>query len=143
MVLDDKNYGYTDIMGPLLREYVKRSLVQDLQHYLSKDQKVEYSDCIFDWSETCIEGHRATYLDGQLENFSGIRIYDHFNNLVVDGWMDFVPEGDNLHVYWLFLHGGSRYKIQSKETVDIPQQIWRLLDSSTKKTWAKYKPHDL
>lgn len=140
MDLNKPNYGFTEIMGPLLREYVKQSLVQDLQHYLPKERNIQYSDCIFDWSDTCIEGHRTTYLDGELENFSGIIIYDRDKNVIVNGWMDFVEQGDNLHIYWLFLEGGPQYKIQSKKAAVIPQHVWCLLDDKTQEFWAKFRP---
>jgi len=79
--------GFTEIMGPKLPEFVKRSLVEDLQHYVTDETIINYVDCHFDWSDTCIEGHRCEYLDGKMENFSGINVYDKFDDLIAHGWI--------------------------------------------------------
>ncbi|MDI4649224.1 RDD family protein [Cohnella hashimotonis] len=59
----------------------------------------------FDWSESCIEGKSLHFLDGSLDRYSGISIYDENNEFVADGWMDFEfdPSSNQLSVYWSFL----------------------------------------
>ncbi|WP_218161363.1 RDD family protein [Cohnella sp. OV330] len=59
----------------------------------------------FDWSESCIEGKSLHFLDGSLDRYSGISIYDENNEFVADGWMDFDfdPSSNQLSVYWIFL----------------------------------------
>lgn len=81
-------YGFANQMGPRLRQLVEEQLMKDLQHYGISSQKMR-----FDWSESCIEGHAANYLDGSLENFSSISLYDEHNNVIADGWMEFILVG--------------------------------------------------
>ena len=80
-----KDFGASEIMGPLLRHFVEQQLAEDLTHY-----KVISKNLYFDWSESCPEGHSIDYLDGVLENFSYVSVFDSSNNLVAEGWLDFV-----------------------------------------------------
>jgi hypothetical protein len=84
-------------MGPELRSLVERHLVEDLKFY-GIDKELH-----FDWSDSCIEGHDTNYLDGSLENFSGIAVFDNHENLVADGWMEFIHEGDFFLAYWNYV----------------------------------------
>jgi hypothetical protein len=93
-----KNLGFADTMGSKLKSEVENQLLSDLQFY-----KIGEDDLKFDWSESCIEGHAANVLDGAVENFSGISVFDHSDNLVADGWMEFINEGDLFIVYWEFV----------------------------------------
>jgi hypothetical protein len=72
--------GFSDSMGPKLRRLVEDQLLTDLSHY-----GIYSANLKFDWSDSCIEGYDATYLDGSLENYSGIAISDTEDNLVVGG----------------------------------------------------------
>lgn len=94
--------NYTDLglssqMGPELRSLVERHLVEDLKFY-GIDKELH-----FDWSDSCIEGHDTNYLDGSLENFSGIAVFDNHENSVADGWMEFIHEGDFFLAYWNYV----------------------------------------
>lgn len=69
-------------------------------------------------------------MDGSLENFSGIFLYDNNDNLVAEGWMDFVHSGDFFIAYWKFLsvfEGGK--EIVYKGEPGIPDHIWNLIPS--------------
>lgn len=90
-------YGLSKSMGPQLRAPVEKHLLTDLYHYCQKE------NLKFDWSESCIEGKDTNYLDGSLENFSCIFLYDNNNYLVAEGWMEFVHSGDFFIAYWEFL----------------------------------------
>ncbi|GIP17487.1 hypothetical protein J40TS1_31290 [Paenibacillus montaniterrae] len=71
--------GLSSCMGEKLRKEVEGQLIRDLNHYF--------------------------YLDGSLDNFSGILLFNKDDQLVADGWMDFVyiKEQNRLIVYWKFL----------------------------------------
>lgn len=48
-------------------------------------EQLSFSDCmgpsLRHWSECCIEGNRLKYLDGEVEDFSGIRLFDSQDRL--------------------------------------------------------------
>lgn len=129
------NYGLSISMGKLLRKEVETQLMNDLTKY-SIDTTKRLN---FDWSDSCIEGRCANYLDGSVDCFSGIELFDNNDNLIVDGWMDFICEKtyDIFIVYWDFLsiyENGKRVKI--KETPGIPSHIIEILPDKLKE---KYK----
>lgn len=90
-----KDLGYANRMGKELKALVEENLKNDLKNY-----KVNENQLKFDWSESCIEGRRTEYLDGAVENFSGISVFDEEDNLVAEGWMDFVHEPNFFIAYW-------------------------------------------
>ena len=92
--------GYADCMGEKTRKIVEKQLKEDLSYYSINNRKLKY-----DWSDSCIEGRHAHFEDGAVENFSGIKVYDSNDNLVAEGWMDFIYEKnkDLFIVYWDFL----------------------------------------
>ncbi len=92
--------GLAITMGPKLKIYVERQLLNDLNYYHKFTGKLR-----FDWSNSCVEGKCMDYLDGSLDRFSGIMVYKVEDQLVCDGWMDFmyVEDRDQLIVYWHFL----------------------------------------
>jgi len=89
--------GFSDWMGPKLRAEVERQLLLDLKHYITTEKEL-----FFDWSESCIEGKRIKYLDGEVENFSGISLYDSEDEPILEGWMNFYfkEETNTFIVYW-------------------------------------------
>src|SRR5688572_9110193 len=99
-LLQQLNLGYTEGMGPKLRLEVERQLLCDLARY-----GVEVKGLTVDWSDTCPEGHTTTFLDGTLENWSGVRVWTKGGTLVAEGWLDFVHGGGSnpLFVFWDFL----------------------------------------
>ncbi|WP_324678855.1 hypothetical protein [Hymenobacter sp. GOD-10R] len=117
--------NYTDLglsspMGPQLRKLVEEQLIVDLRYY-----HIDKPVLKFDWSESCIEGNDAIYLDGYLENYSGITIFDEADCLVADGWMDFVLAGDFFLVYWDFITTWDEEKqFANKSQPGIPDHIW-------------------
>ena len=44
-------------------------------------------DLRFDWSDSCIEGKCLNYLDGSLDRYSGIMLYNAEND-VSSRWLD-------------------------------------------------------
>ena len=114
-------------MGNALRKNVEQQLLNDLKQYHS------YPGLFyFDWSESCIEGKRMDYLDGAVENFSGISIFDKHNGIIAHGWMDFVFDND-LIVYWDMLDiFHDRKKLKTKSLPGIPEYIWNNLSKEFK-----------
>ncbi|MCK6544177.1 hypothetical protein L6Q79_16025 [bacterium] len=118
--------GYTDYMGPILRHEVEKQLIADLAEYgftLAKFQ--------FDWSGSCIEGHRVKFLDGYIENWSGICVVDTNTEVTFEGWIDFIfdPELSVFRVYWDLL-GVTGKKI--KADLGIPVHVWSQLPDQTR-----------
>jgi len=122
--------GYANKMGPKLRAEVERQLLVDLQFY-----NVKIEGLAIDWSESCLEGHRTDYLDGDLEEWSGIAVVDSQNNIVAHGWIDFIHGGsDNpLFVFWEVLYlVNNNQNIEVREGFNIPQHVWDKLPESSK-----------
>ncbi|GAA4362978.1 hypothetical protein GCM10023185_31340 [Hymenobacter saemangeumensis] len=116
-----QDMGMSSEMPPQLRELVEQQLTADLRHYGIDEPTVK-----FDWSQSCIEGHDAGHLDGRLENYSGIGIFDAANQWIAEGWMEFVQTDSFLLVYWEFLDlvQGSRLK-PVKFKPGIPEHVWQ------------------
>lgn len=114
--------GFADKMGPKLRMLVEKQLCDDLRFYGITANKFK-----FDWSESCIEGDDAAYLDGVVENFSGINIFDEKDKHIAEGWMEFIYEPTyNVFIsYWEFLtHFNAGIEIDIKDRVGIPLHIF-------------------
>src|SRR5687767_3178057 len=92
---DSQNLGHSNAMGPELRKSVERQLLEDLKHY-----KLDLPNLKFDWANSLVEGRSANYLDGMVENYSGILVLNENNQIVADGWMDFILEPGFFLAYW-------------------------------------------
>lgn len=92
--------GFSNIMGNKLRNKVEEQLINDLMEYGIKENRFK-----FDWSESIIEGKRTAYLDGEVENFSGIKVYDANDEMVAEGWMEYLyDENESFFIaFWEFL----------------------------------------
>lgn len=127
---DYSNLGFSSTMGPQLRKLVEQHLINDLKHYGVDEPVLK-----FDWSDSCIEGHDADFLDGSLENYSGIAVYDANDIIVADGWMEFILTGDFFLVYWDDLTTWQEdQQVSSKEEFGIPDHIWQQLPDDIKPT---------
>ncbi|WP_026908913.1 hypothetical protein [Paucisalibacillus globulus] len=129
-----KENGSSNSMGPKIKSLVEKQLVEDLTHY-----GIIESQYRFDWSESCIEGHDTEYLDGVVENFSGIKIFNQKDEYIAEGWMEYIHESSQniFLVYWEFLnHYRSGKEIVIKESVGIPLHIFYKLP---KKLQYKYQ----
>ena len=111
--------GLSTIMGKELRSLVERKLKEDLNNYGVQKEQLK-----FDWSESCIEGHDSEYLDGSVENFSGIAVFDEEDNIVADGWMEFIHEPNFFLAYWDSVTTWDRDKLLQKKTFGLPEHIW-------------------
>lgn len=101
---------------------VEQQLCNDLRVYGIMENKFK-----FDWSESCIEGHDTVYLDGEVENFSGINIFNEKDEHIADGWMEFIyePTYEFFIAYWEFLRFFDLGKeINIKDKVGIPHHIF-------------------
>lgn len=66
------------------------------------------------------------YLDGSLDRFSEISIYDDKNEIVADGWMDFEfnEVTNRLIVYWRFIDIYlSQNNIRTIENDEMPKRL--------------------
>ena len=118
--------NYAERMGSKLRALVESHLVDDLRHY-----GVSHPELRFDWSDICIEGHSTDHLDGSVENFSGIVVFDNKGEVVADGWMEFVHQRTFFLAYWEFVRSwdGDR-KRDVKDKPGIPLHVWKQLPDS-------------
>jgi len=135
----DKDLGYTHHMGPQLRTEVERQLLKDFQ-YSSHERS---DNLVVDWSDTCPEGHVTEYLDGQLENWSGVAILNAAGERIAWGWIDFIHGGgDNpLFVFWYYLHLGENTE-DVVRTQGIPQHIWDSLPERSKDLCLQSETYD-
>lgn len=116
------DYGHSDKMGPRLRAVVQHQLIDDLTYYGIQDKALS-----FDWTNSCIEGHEEQYLDGTVENFSGIKVLNRQNIVVAEGWMEFLYDSsENFFIaYWEYLNIlVSGREIQVKADGGIPEHIF-------------------
>lgn len=127
------DFGFSALMGPQLRALVETQLIADLASYGRAGSTLK-----FDWSDSCIEGHNSSYLDGDLENYSGILVFDEHDNLVADGWMEFIHEGDFFLVYWEYVKIWQKCKmIFDKAEAGIPDHVWAQLPDIIKWNYEK------
>ncbi|TVX94789.1 hypothetical protein [Cohnella terricola] len=121
-----EDLGLSITMGKDLRELVESQLIKDLLHYHSISE-----DLFFDWSESCIEGKCISYLDGSLDRYSGIMVFNNRNELVADGWMEFeyLKEQNHLIVYWNYLDiYNDGIQIEVITNAEIPEHIKRHIE---------------
>lgn len=121
----EQDLGYTNSMGPRLRAEVERQLRADLKHYGVADEQLS-----IDWSDTVPEGHVTRYLDGELENWSGIVVRDQQGQCIAEGWLEFIHGAQEapLLVFWDYLSildGGVWRGAKTKH--GIPHHIWQQL----------------
>lgn len=128
-------FGMSNQMGPNLRSFVEKQLAKDLRNY-----KIEKGNLRFDWSESCTEGHQLNYLDGILENFSGIAIFDESDNFIGSGWMEFVHGDKFILIYWEFIKTWENgKKLAAKKEIGIPDHIWEHIPEELKPKWKNFK----
>ncbi len=135
------NYSDYGLSGPMslnLRRLVENQLLQDLNYY-----DVDTSNLRFDWSESCIEGHLSQYLDSSLENYSGITVHDSENNMIAEGWMDYVNEneykinGTYFISFWDFVTIWKNNQIAfEKKEPGIPRHIFDNLPEELRKHYS-------
>ncbi len=136
---DVKGVGFSDCMGPELRSYVERKLLEDLSNYLLPEVGGSIMELRFDWSDSCVEGHRMSWLDGEIENFSGIVILDLGQSLVAEGWMEFIETEAELEVFWCSLHGPA-IRSRDQSINEVPRHIWDRLSDDIRHKWSRFAP---
>tara|TARA_Y100001933_G_C18807561_1_gene483559 strand:- start:147 stop:569 length:423 start_codon:yes stop_codon:yes gene_type:complete len=130
--MEKPNYtdlGMASTMGPNLKEYVEKELVIGLKFY-----NCHVEDYKFDWTDSCIEGRCTRYLDGSLDRFSGIRVFNEKDELIAEGWMEFIfmRSINKLFIYWEFLDLITNGKAKEvKSQCGIPTYIFERLDEPT------------
>ena len=111
--------GFASSMGPKLRQLVEQQLLTDLGVY-----KVDITNLKFDWSDSCIEGKCTDHLDGSIDRFSGIAIFDSNDKLIAEGWMEFIHDGTFFLVYWDYLTIMQSDKVVFDKKGGIPNHVW-------------------
>ena len=128
-------YGLSRVIGTQLRTFIESQLLDDLKYYPINEP---LSELKFDWSDSCIEGHTTNYLNGRFENYSNIYLYNKYDKLVIDGWMDFIHKDDFIIVFWDFLdiykNGNCIYKklesgILSHIRIKLPPKFKNMSDN--------------
>jgi hypothetical protein len=110
-------------MGEKLRALVEAHLTKDLRNYHVASAKLR-----FDWSESYGAGRSYTHLDGKVENFNRIIVFDENNNLVADGCMDFIANRFFFLAYWDLVTTWQHGEIlKEKKEQGMPMSVWRQL----------------
>jgi hypothetical protein len=120
---DKKMFGAASLMSPQLRELVEKQLMAELPNY-----KIENKNLKFDWSGSVNEGHQVSHPEGIVASFSGILVLDENNQIVADGWMEFIQEPDLFLPYWehITTREGKK-KLSEKQMPGIPKHVWKQL----------------
>ncbi len=80
------------------------------------------------------------FLDGSVENLSGIAVFDNLDNLVAEGWMEFITDGKFFLAYWEFLTTWDNgVKLKEKREVGIPSHVWRQIPDELKMNYKHKK----
>ncbi|KRG13690.1 hypothetical protein ACA30_14405 [Virgibacillus soli] len=127
------NMGCSMMMGPKLRLAVEQQLSDDLKEY-----GIIWNRFKFDWSDSCVEGHEATYLDGRIENFSGINVFNEKDEHIAEGWMEFIhePRSAFFIAYWEFLDiFDSDKEIRIKDDVGILLHIYHKIPKNIRSNY--------
>ena len=116
----------------LLRDWIESQLTADLAHYNISET------VIFDWSQSYGTGRKVRYLDGTLENFSRIILFNKSGDLLADGCMDFIFGNGIAICYWdiVTVWKAGQMRDEKKE-VGIPFHIWKQLPDGL---MSKYLP---
>lgn len=128
MSSDFYEVGLSSCMGPKLRYEVETQLLRDLLYY-----RIDIKNLSFDWSDSVMEGHCLNFMDGLIQNFSGISLYDNNQKLVADGWMDFIYDKKKglLLVFWDQLELSEDGVIKTVRNFEgIPEHITQQLNDS-------------
>ena len=64
--------------------------------------------------------------EGIIASFSGILVLDENNQIVADGWMEFIQEPDLFLPYWehITTREGKK-KLSEKQMPGIPKHVWK------------------
>lgn len=119
--------GFGRSMGPMLKKLVEGQLTKDLEHYGVINPQLR-----FDWSESCIEGKCTKFLDGSIDRFSSIYVFDNSDKLIAYGWMEFIHEGDFFWVYWDMVKIYRNEKIIFDKKFGLPDHIWEKIPDEIK-----------
>lgn len=128
------NFGLSNPMGEKLRKEVEKQLSDDIKHYAITDGILK-----FDWSESCIEGRYTKILEGHMDNFSDIKVFNSYDEFIAEGWIDFIHEDKyNLFmVYWDQLDLYANGELAEVKGFGIPDYIYDKLPNELKTKYRK------
>ena len=110
-------------MGSTLKSFVEDQLLKDLLSY-----QVNVSGARFDWSQSYGCGKERKYLDGRLQNFSRIVVFQGDGSLLADGCMDFICNKQTCLCYWdLITTWRNGRSVREKKEPGITFHIWNQL----------------
>jgi hypothetical protein len=132
---DKAIYGAAAIMPPELRTQIETQLLAELPYY-----KLEKQNLRLDWSGSVNEGHQMKHPDGIIVSLSGILVLDEANNIVADGWMDFILEPDLFLPYWdhITTREGKK-KLGEKQMPGIPKHVWKQIPIELREKYSGKK----
>ena len=112
-------------VSEILGDWIESQLIADLKSYSV------FGDARFDWSQSYGAGRKVRHLDGTLENFSRIILFDREGELLADGCMDFVFSSSVVVCYWDLVTVWRKGQIISeKKEEGIPVHVWKQLPSA-------------
>jgi hypothetical protein len=123
-------------MPAALNAWVEAQLIHDLRHY-----EIHQPALHIDWSQSYGSGRQAKFLDGKVQNFSRIIVFDENKTLVADGCMDFICNKFFGICYWDLVTTWKNDRIlREKKETGVPFHIWRQLPVTM---MSKYIPQRL
>lgn len=131
---DYNNFGLSYTMTQKLREEVERQLTQDIRYYGINNDILKY-----DWSESVIEGRGSKIFDSYISNFSDIRVFNYMDEIIAEGWIDFIYEAkyDLFIVYWDQLDLYDKGEPREVKKIGIPDYIFNKLSDDLKMKYKK------
>jgi hypothetical protein len=115
-----------------LKEWMESQLITDLRHYQITETVV------FDWTQSGGAGRKMRYMDGTLENFSRIIVFDQQGNLLADGCMEFIVNNSRPVCYWDILTVWKNgHIIREKREQGIPSHLWNVLPSTAPSKYSR------
>jgi hypothetical protein len=115
-------YDAHSLQGLKLRDWMESQLLADIRQYGVTEAVT------FDWSQSFGTGGGTRYLDGTLENFSRIILFDSAGNLVADGCIDYISNNFLTICYWdLITVWKDGHIRREKREQGIPAHIWKKL----------------
>jgi hypothetical protein len=130
---DKRTYGAASLMSPGLRDQIEKKLLLELPYY-----KIDNAVLKFDWAGSVNEGHQVSHPEGIAASFSGILVLDENNQIVADGWMEFILEADLFLPYWehITTREGKK-KLSEKQMPGIPKHVWKQLPLELREKYSE------
>ena|SRR5688572_21164993 len=128
---ENKMFGAAALMTQELRNTVEKQLLAELHQY-----KLDTPNLKIDWSGSVNEGHQMQHPDGIIASFSGILVLNENNQIVADGWMEFILEPDFFLAYWDYITTREgKKKLREKQMPGIPKHVWKQIPEALREKY--------